>query len=303
MSSWKSGFTNLKLFAVVKDFTGTFDRIDFGDDIYLERMDYDAAVRFRERNQGLPWLRIGTPDGVPPNLYRLCQEVRLGIGEAARTSLAHSETMLRALTALRLKCPDVRDLGALCFDTLVPGQYCPWVGWSRQMPTEHSGMRPYSCIIDREYAHSVVNLFRAIKKTYSENTFRIALERMDFGHTRIRAEDAFLDALITLEALFGSGAGEGVTYKIRMRCAVVIGNSTAERVSIADEITKLYALRSKIVHGRGKPPPDFPQQARRAFELARVSVIRMLEMANRDTNSITDSALDKLLLGSYASGS
>jgi hypothetical protein len=164
------------------------------------------------------------------------------------------------------------------------------------MPTEHSGMRPYPCIMDRDYAYSVVKLFRAIKKVYSHSSFHVALERIDFGHTRIRAEDAFLDALITLEALFGSGAGEGVTYKIRMRCAVVIGNTTAERIIIADEITKLYTLRSKIVHGRGKPPPDFPQQARRALELARVSVVRMLEMADQDANSIGDAELDKLLL-------
>ena len=296
VSSWLSGFTDVILFDVVKDMAGTFKRVDFGEGIYLERIDYISAVRFRERNQGVPWMRIGTPDGVPPNLYVLCEQIRLRIGEAARTSLIYSHNMQRALTALRLKCADVRELGALCFETVEPGQYCPWVGWSREMPTEHSGMRVYPCVIDYEYISSVATLFTAIKKASSENAIRIALDRIDSGKNRTRPEDTLLDALIALEALFGAGSGEGVSYKIRMRCAYINGSNLQERLILAKDINELHTLRSKVVHGRGRPPADLQFQARRAFELARRSVIKILEMAENDMNSITDAQIDSLLL-------
>lgn len=63
-----------------------------------------------------------------------------------------------------------------------------------------------------------------------------------------RLEEAFLLFAIALESLLlGSSRAEEVAYRLRLRCALLIGEP-GRRGEIAANLEKLYRLRSKIVH-------------------------------------------------------
>jgi hypothetical protein len=61
-------------------------------------------------------------------------------------------------------------------------------------------------------------------------------------------EDAFVDAVIALEALFGAGKTE-VGFRLQLAVAFLVGDSDRERVVIFERVGELYGARSDVVHG------------------------------------------------------
>lgn len=57
-------------------------------------------------------------------------------------------------------------------------------------------------------------------------------------------------AIVTsMEALFNTGAGES-TFKLALRCACILENEPSKRYETFEVLSKIYDLRSKIVHGQ-----------------------------------------------------
>lgn len=61
--------------------------------------------------------------------------------------------------------------------------------------------------------------------------------------------DAFIDAVIVWENLFGLGDTQELSYRVSMNMARVLSDDIHERISLQKEIKGLYSLRSRVVHG------------------------------------------------------
>jgi hypothetical protein len=62
-------------------------------------------------------------------------------------------------------------------------------------------------------------------------------------------ENAFIFYAIALEALLlGQTHKEQLSYKLRLRVAHLLGLKNSSRSKIRDRVSKLYSIRSKIVH-------------------------------------------------------
>lgn len=83
---------------------------------------------------------------------------------------------------------------------------------------------------------------------------RIALSRLNYRDDGSFAEDRFIDLWIALEALFSPLDAREVTYRLALRIAYFIGGDSQERERIYKSVVKLYALRSKVVHGKTRHP-------------------------------------------------
>lgn len=61
---------------------------------------------------------------------------------------------------------------------------------------------------------------------------------------------SFLQVCFGLEALFGDGNSESVTRTLATRAAYAVASRISQRKELAERFTKLYEVRSSIVHGK-----------------------------------------------------
>lgn len=76
----------------------------------------------------------------------------------------------------------------------------------------------------------------------------IASKRLNLARRRNSLGDKAIEVSIALEALLGDDRFD-LTYKIRLRAALLLGGNLEERREISGAVKKLYQLRSDIVHG------------------------------------------------------
>lgn len=77
----------------------------------------------------------------------------------------------------------------------------------------------------------------------------IAIERLNLARRRFSVGDKAIDGGICLEALLGDENSQEITYRLRLRSALLISNDPTERRIISNDVKKFYDLRSKAVHG------------------------------------------------------
>lgn len=68
---------------------------------------------------------------------------------------------------------------------------------------------------------------------------------------RTDPEDRLVNAMISLEALFGSGAQGEITFRISSAVSWLLGNNFEERQDLFKKTKALYGNRSQVVHGGG----------------------------------------------------
>jgi hypothetical protein len=103
----------------------------------------------------------------------------------------------------------------------------------------------------------------------------VALDRLNLARRRRSPGDQAIDSGICLEALLGDDNPQELTYKLRLRAALLLGNTLAEREEIRQAVRDLYHLRSKVVHGRARGAEDtLPDQrcASRGLEICKQAV-------------------------------
>lgn len=61
--------------------------------------------------------------------------------------------------------------------------------------------------------------------------------------------DAFIDAVIVWENIFGTGDVQELSYRVSMTMACILDPDPERRADLQQEIKQLYNLRSKVVHG------------------------------------------------------
>ena len=77
----------------------------------------------------------------------------------------------------------------------------------------------------------------------------LAIERLNLARRRLSAGDKAIDGGICLEALLGDDNNQEITYRLRLRAALLLSNDPKERHAISNDVKEFYNLRSKAVHG------------------------------------------------------
>ena len=77
----------------------------------------------------------------------------------------------------------------------------------------------------------------------------VAVRRTLLAHERTDATDAFIDAVIAWDAVFGARSGDAVTFRVALGFSLVLEDDEDERRRVKRQVQDLYALRSDLVHG------------------------------------------------------
>ena len=108
--------------------------------------------------------------------------------------------------------------------------------------TLHSGER-----------RSLVELFRLLKDAKIHtipNYLLVAIKRFEYAYARLLPEDKLLDFMIAFEAiLLKDDEQQELSYRLSLRTAYLLAETTGERKIIFDFMLRAYKARSKIVHG------------------------------------------------------
>lgn len=88
-------------------------------------------------------------------------------------------------------------------------------------------------------------------------SFDTALHRYNHAHEEGSDFERVVDLATALEAvLTGDDKGEGLSLRLRSRAAALLATHTDSGTAIYNDITKLYDLRSRLIHGGGLSEKD-----------------------------------------------
>jgi hypothetical protein len=100
--------------------------------------------------------------------------------------------------------------------------------------------------------------------------------------------DACIEAAIALEAMFGGGSKDSVTYKLSTRAARFLATETEERIRLQSLFKRVYVARSDIVHGNTADPGLERQELAEFCALVANAAVRMMTAGCLPTNQTLD---------------
>ncbi len=103
------------------------------------------------------------------------------------------------------------------------------------------------CVLVKSEIEELSDIYQFITKE-KDTRFNIAMRRLSLGMERRNIEDKLIDYMIGLESLYLPNGNDELTFRLSMRVAFLLGDQD-HRKEIFDFIKKMYATRSKIVHG------------------------------------------------------
>lgn len=89
----------------------------------------------------------------------------------------------------------------------------------------------------------------------------VAIDRLNLARRRASPGDKAIDGAICLEALLGDEDHQELTYRLKLRAALLLETELAERKRVRDTVGAFYSLRSAIVHGRVRKKRDEAKDA------------------------------------------
>lgn len=107
-------------------------------------------------------------------------------------------------------------------------------------------------------ASSLLSKSSALRHTKEElpsSPVSVALYRFSRSFGVINWYDALMDTAIGLEAVLSTkgDAADGVSLRLRMRCAALLGLASDPAPAIYNDVKVLYGLRSRVAHGDDLP--------------------------------------------------
>jgi hypothetical protein len=100
---------------------------------------------------------------------------------------------------------------------------------------------------------------------------------------RLYEDDALIDAVVAWENLFGHGGTTEVVFRVTLALAELMEHDPKKRAQLRKELTKIYGLRSRVLHGDALgPKDDVAKSKERAIEVAVEAIARLF----RDETSL-----------------
>ena len=109
---------------------------------------------------------------------------------------------------------------------------------------------------------------------------RVAISRVARAVLESRdAADVLIDSVIAWENLFGSKDGE-LSFRITPSLAILLESEPAKRRELRSKLSKIYTVRSKLVHGSGELQPNETAMCFEALDIAIRAVRTLFEEKN-----------------------
>ena len=292
MNSWRLGETRLLCFAVLRGVHGDLSNVEIGNGYRIRRIDQPELAFLVDK---FPQL---LSDGMPANQYVLEKPWVLRIGKDGYPDNGIGQGFTAIISALRLIKSSAVEIDHIYWRSEYVGAPIPaFYGILGSQDKRHPPTWSYE--FGEEEARELQVLVQITSKKSLPQRIRTAIERLDMAAVRMRPEDKIIDALISLEALFGDGQG-AIGYKIGLRCAVFLEDRFELREELFRVIQDAYKRRSAFVHGGSKRSSDGRNDNTISTDLidyARRSLKKMLEAIAETGQQIEAKEIDAMLLG------
>ncbi|NZD51200.1 HEPN domain-containing protein [Rhizobium leguminosarum] len=123
------------------------------------------------------------------------------------------------------------------------------MGWMHT-PARYEG-RPqrFSNVTVQDEHVQRINKFLSLSGT-AKRACSVAAARLNSARRRVEAGQSAIDIATAFESLLAtSDERTEITYRLRLRAALILAGDYQGRLEVSNRIRDLYALRSKIVHG------------------------------------------------------
>lgn len=213
--------------------------ISYAGDVVIETtMDY--RIRLGERTAG-KW---------PSDLSRLRQSLH-DLVEAIRLGLALTDTQDDPVLVLQSWAV-----------TLDPLSHGPNIRWSEVEQNRK--------LVPRQLTVADVQAWRGwTERLLAQDTSNVAIATrrvLQAIGERQMLDDVLIDSIMAWENLFG--AEQETTFRVCGSLAWLLADDVAERKTLMRELKKIYALRSRIVHGSASLGPADHAASRRALRVS-----------------------------------
>lgn len=233
-----------------------------------------------------------------PFVVEKVEEARFADGP--RTYYSYDPAIDQIVQALRLLGPERISAGRMLMRTARPGAIGMhgmqgWPGVPKVAPFDTA----------YELHAADVPVFQTILSRVAKDDFTratsIAIGRVTSAGNRLSLEDAFIDYVVALEALFGDradGLPGGITYKIALRAAMFTESDEGARKAVLQGLKRALNLRGKLVHGAASMAPgDADQKATLDFVAATVrKALRIILVELPSPQIFKEGYVDDLIL-------
>ena len=146
------------------------------------------------------------------------------------------------------------------------------------LPFDIDEDEPY--VIESEDVEEIVKIWESMKEfRQSPEAYRVALDKFSSSFQRTDTNDAILDCVIALDALYLKQQHEGsMTNKLSQRGALLLAENRSEALEIYNKLSDAYSSRSAIVHGGTKEELG-TEKLVQVMELTRDSLTSFLEIS------------------------
>lgn len=227
-------------------------------------------------------LRLNLGSGMPP-------EGESGTGHFGKVSLALHTHLKECWTKLALSIflgverdrPISATNSWTIFDEVFRGTsgmsfaFAPWMGSWALTAEDLAEVGAWADIVHQRYHRSLA--------VAADRIIKAVAQRPD-------PADGLIDAVISLENLFGTSSAQGeLIFRISTGCAWLLETDPQKRRQLRKEIRTIYDERSTIVHG-GEASPDIGEHRDQAIRLVRRSLRALFKdrpelIRNRDRSS------------------
>lgn len=196
-------------------------------------------------------LHLPAPIRHPPLAATL--EIRDAKG-TSKPSRPRSNELERSIKAFTLVDKAAPVTGVTWIDFLDPDLTLAQYGYTWMDPTFDDGPgQVFPIQIDQD-AMSLVEKYLRLKPEL-QKMCDVAIDRLNLGRRRQSPGNKAIEGAICLESLLGDADSQELTYKLKLRTALLLETTLEKRRQIKSAVGAFYSLRSKTVHGRLKEDP------------------------------------------------
>lgn len=105
----------------------------------------------------------------------------------------------------------------------------------------------------------------------------VAIDRLNWARRRRSPGDKAIEGAICLEALLGDDDNQELTYKLRLRSALLLETTLENRKQVKKAVNDFYKLRSKTVHGHSEQTQDADRIAKEGLAICSRVLRRIIE--------------------------
>lgn len=234
--------------------------INYDGDVTLE-IDFPYKVATGHVSDEEPWPSAAQwPRQVEHSILALRATLMLAVTRESHVQLIPTwQTVDDPLNAPSWGWSDPRQGAGLIPIQLTDDEFVDWQEWYQR----------FTAIETSKIELAVTRILRAISE-------------------RREMSDVLVDSVIAWESIFGTKEGEP-TFRVTTCLAKLLADSYEERLALKSRLGKIYALRSKVVHGGGiLSARDFPM-CQEALSVA-VSAVRVLLTERAELLALSDGA-------------